>query len=209
MALLIYSRSAAVKQKWSAALGARWQLHQASSFKELSILMQRLSIDTVLAHRQSLAVAELEALCHQRGQCRVFILSDLPGDEDGLTCLRLGCVGYANTHMAASRLVAAVEAVQSGLAWIGSTLMQGLIRGLAGAGDQATEKPGEGAGAVLAGLSSREEQIARLVAEGLSNGEIASRFAISERTVKAHLSSIYAKSGCRGRLNLALALRKS
>ena len=46
--------------------------------------MQRLAVDTVLAHRQSLAPAELEELCRRRGQCRVFVLSDLPGDEDGL-----------------------------------------------------------------------------------------------------------------------------
>ena len=57
-------------------------------------------------------------------------------------------------------------------------------------------------------LSNRELQIARLIAEGLPNGEISRQLAITERTIKIHLSSIFAKTGTKGRLSLALLMKK-
>jgi two-component system, NarL family, nitrate/nitrite response regulator NarL len=52
-------------------------------------------------------------------------------------------------------------------------------------------------------LSKREYQVAALVAEGLHNKEVAQRLEITERTVKAHLSSAYAKTSTQSRLGLA------
>ena len=57
-------------------------------------------------------------------------------------------------------------------------------------------------------MSNREYQIAGLVAEGLSNLEIAEQLGITERTVKAHLGAVYAKTSTRSRLGLALMLNK-
>ena len=53
-------------------------------------------------------------------------------------------------------------------------------------------------------LSEREVQVARMVAAGASNKEIASRLAITERTVKAHLAASFEKLAVRDRLQLAL-----
>jgi DNA-binding NarL/FixJ family response regulator len=55
-------------------------------------------------------------------------------------------------------------------------------------------------------LSEREAQVARLVAAGFSNREIADRLAITERTVKAHLTAIFEKLGLRDRLQLSLRI---
>ena len=57
-------------------------------------------------------------------------------------------------------------------------------------------------------LTKREDQIARLVAAGLSNLAIAERLGITERTVKAHLSSMYSKTSTTGRLGLALLVHQ-
>jgi DNA-binding NarL/FixJ family response regulator len=53
-------------------------------------------------------------------------------------------------------------------------------------------------------LSPRELEVARAVAEGRSNREIADQFGITERTVKAHLGAAFDKTGARDRLQLAL-----
>lgn len=60
----------------------------------------------------------------------------------------------------------------------------------------------------LESLTPREHEIADMVAQGQSNLEIACNLNIAERTVKAHLSSIYAKTGTGNRLNLALLLNQ-
>jgi two-component system, NarL family, nitrate/nitrite response regulator NarL len=208
MALLLFSRSGAVKEKWSAVLKGRWQVHQASTYQEMLILLKRLPITTLLLHHQGLNGEELNEVCRQRGQIRVIVFSDRPDNRQGLSYLQLGCVGYAHTYLAPSRLIAALEAVESGLAWVGSSLMQYLIKGLAAKEGQPLQEHPSSPLPRLAELSSREEQIATLVGEGLTNQEIADRFAITERTVKSHLSSIYAKTGCKSRLSLALMVKE-
>jgi DNA-binding NarL/FixJ family response regulator len=58
-------------------------------------------------------------------------------------------------------------------------------------------------------LTKRELEIANLIAQGQSNLEIAANLKITERTVKAHLSSIYDKTKTGSRLNLALLINRS
>ncbi|MDK9709346.1 MAG: response regulator transcription factor [Desulforhopalus sp.] len=210
MAILIYSENSSVREKWFSALKDQWQVYQASTAKELFVLMKRLPIETLLVHLGAISTGGLQELCAQKGGCKIFALSDRPDDGEGLSCLQLGCVGYANTYIAPARLNSAIEAVESGLVWVGNSLMQYLIKGLAaGAGGHDVKEPDvQQAPAALANLSNREYEIAGLVTEGLQNSEIAQRMDISERTVKAHLSSIYTKTQTKGRLSLALLMRK-
>ena len=63
---------------------------------------------------------------------------------------------------------------------------------------------GAGAGASPAGLSPRETEVLRLVVEGLLNKQIAQRLGITERTVKAHLTSAYQRIGVADRTQAAL-----
>jgi DNA-binding CsgD family transcriptional regulator len=55
-----------------------------------------------------------------------------------------------------------------------------------------------------AGLTRRERQVAELVVAGLLHKEVASRLAISENTVRNHMSAVYARTGCRSAVELAI-----
>ncbi len=208
--LLLCSRSETVRTKWIKALADNTKIYQALSFDEMQLLNRRFQVDVVLLHRSMVDTNQLKEICRTKGDSKIFILSDRPDDAEGTFCLQLGCVGYANTYVAPQRLEAAVDAVGSGLVWVGNSLMQYLIRGL-GAADLKEHEEVERGSEVCAFsqvLSKREYQIAGLVAEGHSNTEIAEQLGITERTVKAHLSSIYAKTQTKGRLSLALQMNK-
>ena len=60
-------------------------------------------------------------------------------------------------------------------------------------------RPGTPTGLLPAGLTSRQAGVLRLVAQGLSDAQVAQQLALSERTVHAHLRNIYAKLGVKGR----------
>jgi DNA-binding NarL/FixJ family response regulator len=97
-----------------------------------------------------------------------------------------------STDVSSDELAAAICAVGEGL-WVGAP---GLVRGLvrpAGRGDGSNEEP------LIEPLTAREKEVLQLMAEGLANKQIALRLAISEHTVKFHLSSLYAKLNAAGR----------
>lgn len=205
MAILLCSRNETVLKKWCAALNEKWQTHQAMSVKELHTIIERFQVDVIMLHRSMIDEEQLHDICDMgRSGLKVFVFSDRPNDQEGIACLQLGCVGYANTYIRTSRLVTAIEAVESGLVWVGTSLMQHLIRGLNQNAEHTKSEEDDSENSLLSKLSKREYQIAKLVADGLQNNEIATELAIAERTVKAHLSSIYFKTHTKGRLNLAL-----
>lgn len=82
--------------------------------------------------------------------------------------------------------------------------MQRLIADLASAHQQPSMI--NNSSRVLAALTEREKEIALLVSKASSNKRIASRLDVTERTVKAHLSSIFRKTNTHDRLQLALLL---
>jgi DNA-binding NarL/FixJ family response regulator len=141
-----------------------------------------------------------EFLGHARDS-KIFILADRPNNREGITILRLGCIGYSNTYISAPRLNLAARTVLSGLVWTGTSLMQHLLDGALSDEPEKTKNVSEEQD-YLEMLSRREHQVASLVLEGLQNREIAERLDIAERTVKAHLSSIYNKTETSGRIGL-------
>lgn len=133
---------------------------------------------------------------------RVVVLADEPGDALTLEVLAAGAVGCCNTHAAPEVLQQVALVVGNGGLWVGQSLLQQLVGNAARV--LAQRQPVGESVTMLNGLSEREGQVARLVAGGASNKEIADRLSIAERTVKAHLTAIFEKTGARDRLQLSL-----
>ena len=113
-----------------------------------------------------------------------------------------GVVGYCNGHAAPVVLRQVADTVLGGGVWVGQRLLQRLLAGVARVAAQKYAQPQLSAWAY--GLTEREIEVARAVASGASNKEIASLLDITERTVKAHLGSVFDKLKLRDRLQLTL-----
>lgn len=130
-------------------------------------------------------------------QAPIVVLANVPEDNQALAVLAAGAAGYCSALALPSILKQVASTVEHGGLWIGPQLMRRLVQGLAAHGNN-TPKP------ALDALSQREHQVALAVAHGSTNKEIARVMGITERTVKAHLSSIFGKLGVRDRMQLSL-----
>ena len=205
MAILLSSANDTVIQRWTGLLREKYDLEQAGTLTSLKGICKDRKFDLILLHRPLVDTAAFTQIRHLNPQNRIFLLSDTPSEEEGLAFLKLGIVGYANTYVSQDRLAEAVRVITGGAVWLGQKVMQRLIL------DSYNRAKGEAAansGKKLASLTSREREIANLVAQGQSNLEIAANLDITERTVKAHLSSIYEKTKTGSRLNLALLINR-
>ncbi len=140
-----------------------------------------------------------QALDHQRP---LVVMSSTPSDEEALQMLKLGARAYCHSLAAVSQLLQIVEVLNHGGFWVGPAFMQRLMKLVAS---------DEGPSALPAdhpylSLTGREQSVAKAVARGASNREIAQSMQITERTVKAHLSSAFTKLGVRDRVQLALLI---
>ncbi len=202
MNILLCSNNESVINRWSNGLNPKNQVFEAASLESAYRIINSNPIELTLMHRSMINEQQITDMITAKQGNKVFVLSDRPNNDEGIACLRLGCVGYANSYIAQPRLNLAIQAVASGLIWTGSSLMQHMIQTSA-AGSKGGEAGGAGQSSILSKLSKREYQVAALVAEGLHNREVAQRLDITERTVKAHLSSAYAKTSTQSRLGLA------
>ncbi len=146
-------------------------------------------------------------LLQEMGRCGrpLVVISLVPDQEHALAALAAGARGYCHALATPEMLRDVAAAVSHGGLWVGPELMNRLIRSL----PAAAVPKSNGAENDLASLTDRERETAQLVASGFSNKEIARRLDITERTVKAHLSAIFAKLGLRDRLQLALRFRQA
>ena len=129
-------------------------------------------------------------------------LTEVPHYDQAMRLLRRGIRGYGNRHMHRDNMAQAITAVKDGQVWLPPTIVSRMISSLAQApADAQPVQPVEP-------LSRREEEVTECVTEGLSNREIAEKMGITVRTVKAHLTSIFAKTGFRDRLELAVKMKR-
>ena len=206
MVILLSSTNDSVLNRWEDLLAGQYELEKADSLKRLKSCCAVNTFSLILLHRSLVDITTFTDIRRQYPMVRIFLLSDQPNEDEGLTFLKLGIVGYANTFISAERLLEAVRIISSGAVWLGQKVMQRLILdSYARAKEEAVINSEQ----KLSSLTKRELEIANLVAQGNSNLEIAANLDITERTVKAHLSSIYEKTKTGSRLNLALLVNRS
>ncbi len=138
-----------------------------------------------------------------------LVLTNHPYPQQGVRVLALNVRGYANTYLDSHKLETAIKVIQQGELWVGSALinyMLDLNKQAPGRETLQQEKDNTNA-QVFKNLSKRERQIAQKILAGLQNKRIASELDITERTVKAHLTTIYKKLNVRNRLELTLKMQ--
>ncbi len=137
------------------------------------------------------------AIMAMRPSTGVLILTTYSDDESILGALRAGARGYLTKDAGRAELEAAIRSTARGQPTFAPEVGAKLIGRLTGGVPLAERFPG---------LTSRELEVLALIADGLSNGEIAARAFISVATVKTHINSIFAKLGVRDRAQvIALA----
>ncbi|MCZ9306513.1 response regulator transcription factor [Corynebacterium sp. c8Ua_181] len=148
------------------------------------------------------AAAQLHSLAGAR-DIPVVMLTAFDTDEFILHALRAGAVGFLLKTTAPEALVASVRAAAQGQQQLSPKVLENLV-GLAATPPQPEQEMIQPSG--LAELSERENEIAQLVAQGLSNAEIAEQLFISLTTVKTHMKHILAKIDGTNRVHIAIAV---
>lgn len=142
----------------------------------------------------------LAALRADVGQCPVVVLSTSPDSRQAARALDLGARGYCHAYAVPALLREVSVVVAHGGLWIGAELMAHMVKAAS------RMLPARPHPSLTELLSEREAEVVEAVIRGLSNKEVAARLGITERTVKAHLGSVFKKLDVRDRLQLVLRL---
>jgi DNA-binding NarL/FixJ family response regulator len=146
------------------------------------------------------------ALAQQAPDVKVLILTTYADDDAILPALRAGAVGYLTKDASGEELVDAIREVAAGRTVLDANVQRRLVELLrAGPVTPAAPPPAEptdDATEAAGGLTRREVDVVRLVAEGLSNQQVARRLVVSEATVKTHLNHVLSKLDVDGRPGL-------
>ncbi|TDD61029.1 response regulator [Actinomadura rubrisoli] len=157
--------------------------------------------DVVLMDVRMPAMDGIEAtrrITARSGAPRVLMLTTFDLDEHVYDALVAGASGFLLKDVTAERLFEAVRVVAAGEALLAPTVTRRLI------GEFARLRP-RPPSASLEVLTPRETDVLRLVAEGLTNAEIAARLVVGEETVKTHVSRVLRKLGLRDRVQAVVA----
>jgi len=128
---------------------------------------------------------------------RVVLLGEAGSGEEMVEALRAGARGYVHTTVRSDRLVEGLRAVLRGETLLDAAVTGELLHQLDGGrplGDPAGHNP----------LTARQQAVSELVAEGLTNAEIAARLQVSRATVKGHITVALRRLNLRDRTQLAI-----
>ena len=179
---------------------------EAADGAEAVALVRKAPPDLVIMDIRMPNVDGIEAthrITAARDAPRILILTTFDLDEYVYRALKAGASGFLLKDAGVAELLHAVRVVAGGDALLAPSVTRRLIE------QHLRAMPGPEAETALAELTPRELEVLRLVARGLSNGDIAGRLVLGEATIKTHVSRIFAKLGIHDRAQAVVTAYES
>ena len=154
--------------------------------------------DVVLMDLRMPGMEGAEATRHIRAslpETQVLVLTTYADDQSLFPALRAGARGYLTKDASAEEIEQAIRALSAGRTHLEPAIQQRLIAAVL-QGQSSVPAPPQ---PPPDGLSSREVEVLKLIAAGMSNGEIATALFLSNATIKTHVNRIFSKTGARDR----------
>lgn len=178
-------------------------LGEAATGDEAVDVVARLQPDVVLMDVRMPGRDGLDAtaeLATRVPESRVLVLTTFDHDEYLDGALRAGAAGFLLKNATPEALVEAVGAIAAGDGVLDPAVVARVMARVARTGPPAAPERSAG----LDRLTEREKDVLAAICEGLTNHEIAGRFAVGDATIKTHVSSVLAKLGVRDRVQAVI-----
>ncbi|MEV7361042.1 response regulator [Streptomyces sp. NPDC059687] len=204
--VLIADDQMMVRQGFTVLLNARPGIEvvgQAVDGEEAVAMVAELAPDVVLMDIRMPGLGGIEAtrrITADAPHPRVLVLTTFDLDEYVYDALRAGASGFLLKDASADQLAEAVRVVAAGDA----LLAPGITRRLIAEFSRLTDAPRAPLKQRVGDLTERETEVLALIAQGLSNAEIAGNLVVAEQTVKTHVGRILVKLGLRDRTQAAV-----
>ena len=168
--------------------------------EEALALVERLRPDVVLMDLRMPHLNGVEAtrrLTESGSDAKVVVLTTYADDHSVIQALRAGACGFLTKDATSPQIAAALEAARRGESAIDPAVQHHLVKAIARTAPLQWTPPDQSQ--LPDGLTPREATVLTLIAEGLSNAEIADRLTVTETTIKSHINHLYGKTGVRDR----------
>jgi DNA-binding NarL/FixJ family response regulator len=176
---------------------------EAGDGHEAMRLVTRLRPEVVLMDLRMPGVDGITAttrILAARPDTRILVLTTFDDDEHLYPALAAGVHGFLGKDAPPEQLLDAIRRTAAGESPFSPPVLRRLVRAAVDAHRSPTELPG---------LTDREHDVLALVADGLSNAEIAERLHVAVSTVKTHVAALMTKTGATNRVRLALLVASS
>ena len=194
---------------WKSALSKTAFLSSCNTFSALKKNLQQLNPQLILIDYELpgfIGYQSIQELLAISKQIKIVLFGPNLSDETEWDFFKAGIKGYCSDKASAEQINKVINAILQGELWIRRTLTHRILDELIKTTDE-KKRIKQSIQDAIASLTHRENEIALLVAQGESNKNIAYQLAITERTVKAHLTEIFKKMRVTDRVKVALIIK--
>lgn len=203
--IFIFTKNPRLLKTWKNALSDSYNVQYTTDIFDIPIHISAISliiIDTDFLEKKTINLDYFEKLLNI-----ILLAGKKYPENDQISAMAAGASGYCEYEEPEAVLLKVATSVMTGEIWLQRHLVPKVIGSLAKIPeDKIPEKSNIANAALFSELSSRELDVAKMIGIGKTNKVIASALDISERTVKAHLTSIYKKLNIPDRLHLAISI---